>query len=187
MSRMILTPTTRDPKQASRPQASLSLVLPQPQSGPSTTCTQSRRSDFPREISVRRRDGTCASLIKPLHVFALGGFKSRDVRTLRLLSFALSERRLNYGHHDRILPRVLKTPNMSPAGEHSERSPLLQSNRLSQLQHEHDEEAHSIIASTVTKEEQHLAGSTVGERLPYNDYTTIDWLHDLVTNTSPSP
>jgi chloride channel 3/4/5 len=58
---------------------------------------------------------------------------------------------------------------------------LLRPNRLSQLQHEQDEEARSVISSTVSKEEQQLAGSTVGERLPYNDYTTIDWLHDLVT------
>jgi chloride channel 3/4/5 len=64
--------------------------------------------------------------------------------------------------------------------EAGEQTPLLHSNRLSQLQHEHDEEAHSIVSSTLTKEEQQLAGSTVGERLPYNDYTTIDWLHDLV-------
>jgi chloride channel 3/4/5 len=63
------------------------------------------------------------------------------------------------------------------AGEHT---PLLHQNRLSQIQHEHDEEARSIISSSVTKEEQDLAGSTIGERLPYNDYTTIDWLHDLV-------
>jgi chloride channel 3/4/5 len=67
------------------------------------------------------------------------------------------------------------------AGEHT---PLLHPNRVSQLQHEHDEEAHSIIASSVTKEEQDLAGSTIGERLPYNDYTTIDWLHDLVFPSS---
>jgi chloride channel 3/4/5 len=52
--------------------------------------------------------------------------------------------------------------------------------RLAELQHEQDEEARSIISSTVTKEEQAMAGSTVGERLPYNDYTTIDWLHELV-------
>jgi chloride channel 3/4/5 len=52
--------------------------------------------------------------------------------------------------------------------------------RLSQLQHEHDAEASSLIASSVTKEEQQMAGSSIGERLPYNDYTTIDWLHDLV-------
>jgi len=64
-----------------------------------------------------------------------------------------------------------------------EQTPLLQPNRLSQLQHEHDEEAHSIIASSITKDEQQLAGSTVGERLPYNDYTTIDWLHDLVKDS----
>lgn len=42
------------------------------------------------------------------------------------------------------------------------------------------EEATSIISSHVSKEEQELAGTAVGERLPYNDYTTIDWLHDLV-------
>lgn len=49
--------------------------------------------------------------------------------------------------------------------------------RLSQLQH--DEEARSIVDSAVSKEEAALWASTVGERLPYNDYTTIDWLHDL--------
>jgi len=52
--------------------------------------------------------------------------------------------------------------------------------RLAELQHEQDGEAQSIISSTVTKEEQAMAGSSVGERLPYNDYTTIDWLHELV-------
>lgn len=65
------------------------------------------------------------------------------------------------------------------ASDH-ERTPLLQSSRLSQLQHEQDEEEQSTISSAVSKEEQELGGSTVGERLPYNDYTTIDWLHDLV-------
>jgi chloride channel 3/4/5 len=50
--------------------------------------------------------------------------------------------------------------------------------RLSAIQH--DDEAQSIVSSAITKEEAALAGSTVGERLPYNDYTTIDWLHDLV-------
>lgn len=38
----------------------------------------------------------------------------------------------------------------------------------------------SIILSHVSKDEQELAGTAIGERLPYNDYTTIDWLHDLV-------
>lgn len=50
--------------------------------------------------------------------------------------------------------------------------------RMSRLQQQ--DEASSYVASQVTKEEQALSGSTVGERLPYNDYTTIDWLHDLV-------
>jgi chloride channel 3/4/5 len=69
--------------------------------------------------------------------------------------------------------------------ENDERTPLLQP-RLAQLQHEQDEEAQSTISSAVTKEEQELGGSTVGERLPYNDYTTIDWLHDLVWFSLPS-
>lgn len=73
----------------------------------------------------------------------------------------------------------------------NEQSPLLQGNgnglhgqptytdrRLSKLQQ--DEEASSIVKSHVTIEEQKMAESSVGERLAYNDYTTIDWLHDLV-------
>jgi hypothetical protein len=31
-----------------------------------------------------------------------------------------------------------------------------------------------------TAEESKMADTAVGERLKYNDYTTIDWLHDLV-------
>ena len=42
----------------------------------------------------------------------------------------------------------------------------------------------SIISSHLSKEEQALSATATGERLPYNDYTTIDWLHDMVsTNT----
>ena len=54
-----------------------------------------------------------------------------------------------------------------------------QDRRLSTLQHD----AHSIISSHVSKEEKLLSDTAVGERLPYNDYTTIDWLHDLVRDT----
>ena len=43
----------------------------------------------------------------------------------------------------------------------------------------------SILSTHVSKEEQLLATTSVGERLPYNDYTTIDWLHDLVCITHP--
>lgn len=35
----------------------------------------------------------------------------------------------------------------------------------------------------VNDEQQLMATSAVGERLPYNDYTTIDWLHDLVKDS----
>jgi chloride channel 3/4/5 len=44
------------------------------------------------------------------------------------------------------------------------------------------DEAHSTISSAVSKDEQALGGTAIGERLPYNDYTTIDWLHDLVSS-----
>ena len=45
---------------------------------------------------------------------------------------------------------------------------------------EHNPSIQSILSSAVSKEEQLLGETSVGERLPYNDYTTIDWLHDLV-------
>ena len=57
--------------------------------------------------------------------------------------------------------------------------------RLSAIQHE--DEASSIIDTYVSKEEQALSQATVGERLPYNDYTTIDWLHDLVSTYTAAP
>lgn len=44
----------------------------------------------------------------------------------------------------------------------------------------HDAESESIISSHVSRDEQLMGETSVGERLPYNDYTTIDWLHDLV-------
>lgn len=44
-------------------------------------------------------------------------------------------------------------------------------------------EAESIISSYVSRDEQLLGETAVGERLPYNDYTTIDWLHDLVKDS----
>lgn len=34
--------------------------------------------------------------------------------------------------------------------------------------------------SAWTKESHAIASTAVGERLPYANYTTIDWLHDLV-------
>ena len=44
-----------------------------------------------------------------------------------------------------------------------------------------DEDAQSVISDHVSKAEQALGHTPVGERLPYNDYTTIDWLPDLVS------
>ncbi|KAH9870471.1 hypothetical protein IAQ61_005946 [Plenodomus lingam] len=77
----------------------------------------------------------------------------------------------------------------SSSDSSNESTPLLHPRRSPHPQHAQDEEAHSILSSTLTKDEQHLSGSTIGERLRYNDYTTIDWLHDLVryyTHSAPS-
>ena len=67
--------------------------------------------------------------------------------------------------------------------EATERSHLLpkvlNDRRLNIIQLEDDDR--SILSSHVSKEEQALFDTSVGERLPYNDYTTIDWLHDLVS------
>ncbi|KAL8805291.1 MAG: hypothetical protein Q9182_002059 [Xanthomendoza sp. 2 TL-2023] len=69
-----------------------------------------------------------------------------------------------------------------PEPEHAiERSQLLphsaHNKRFGAVQHEAD--ADSVISTHISKDEQLLATTSVGERLPYNDYTTIDWLHDL--------
>lgn len=62
--------------------------------------------------------------------------------------------------------------------EHTRLLPSQDRRRLSVLRQQED--AQSIISSHLSKEEQLLSDTAVGERLPYNDYTTIDWLHDLV-------
>lgn len=40
--------------------------------------------------------------------------------------------------------------------------------------------ASSILTSRLSRDELALADTAVGERLPYDAYQTIDWLHDLV-------
>lgn len=44
-------------------------------------------------------------------------------------------------------------------------------------------DAESLVSTHISKEEQLLSTTSIGERLPYNDYTTIDWLHDLVKDS----
>ncbi|KAL8670041.1 MAG: hypothetical protein Q9168_005402 [Polycauliona sp. 1 TL-2023] len=63
----------------------------------------------------------------------------------------------------------------------TERAHLLHDRRFSAVQY--DADTNSILSTHVSKEEQLLAATSVGERLPYNDYTTIDWLHDLVKDS----
>ncbi|KAF2223073.1 chloride channel [Elsinoe ampelina] len=50
-------------------------------------------------------------------------------------------------------------------------------------QRDRDEEADSFVKSHLSVTEAAMGSSTVGERLAYNDYTTIDWMHDLVKDS----
>jgi len=50
------------------------------------------------------------------------------------------------------------------------------------LQHSHNDEdgdVHLLAVSAISKDEAAVPGSAIGERLPYNDDTIVDWLHDL--------
>jgi chloride channel 3/4/5 len=63
----------------------------------------------------------------------------------------------------------------------NEQSRLLPHNkRLGSISVRRGSDAGSIISSHLSKDELALGDTAVGERLAYNDYTTIDWLHDLV-------
>ncbi|KAI9894499.1 MAG: hypothetical protein M1814_003257 [Vezdaea aestivalis] len=66
-------------------------------------------------------------------------------------------------------------------GERTALLSALYDRRLSRIQQ--GLAAESILSASFSKEEQALAGTSVGERLGYNDYTTIDWLHDLVKDS----
>ena len=46
-------------------------------------------------------------------------------------------------------------------------------------------DAESILSSHLSRDELALGNTVIGERLAYNDYTTIDWLHDLVGSSAP--
>ncbi|RMZ75665.1 hypothetical protein DV737_g5194, partial [Chaetothyriales sp. CBS 132003] len=68
----------------------------------------------------------------------------------------------------------------------TERTRLLLPPRHRILSISYHGDAASISSSQVSKEELLLGETAVGERLPYNDYTTIDWLHDLVNSPPPA-
>ena len=65
----------------------------------------------------------------------------------------------------------------------NERAPLLRPLHRDSITAPPDD-ASSFVESHLSKEEQAVGHSAVGERLPYNDYTTIDWMHDLVCSIS---
>jgi hypothetical protein len=80
-------------------------------------------------------------------------------------------------------------PNMPPQDDEADEYSHLLSPRVAALSgkqkstksNRHQlEDVESIISSHLSKDEQAFGHTAVGERLPYNDYQTIDWLHDLV-------
>lgn len=78
---------------------------------------------------------------------------------------------------------MASTEDDSPSEETALLPPSLHQKAFGRLL---EDETSSIVQTHVTKDEQALAGSAVGERLPYNDYTTIDWMHDLVRFYCPA-
>jgi hypothetical protein len=67
----------------------------------------------------------------------------------------------------------------------SENTQLLPHNRrLGSVSVQPRSDAESIISSHLSRDELALGSTAVGERLAYNDYTTIDWLHDLVPSSA---
>ena len=67
--------------------------------------------------------------------------------------------------------------------DHSgERSPLLseEAGTRQRQRLEADGDAGSMLNLYLSKSEQRLGETYVGERLPYSDYSSIDFLHDLV-------
>lgn len=63
---------------------------------------------------------------------------------------------------------------------HTERSPLLMRHDATDQQQSNVGQDSITKDPEATAEEIKMADTAVGERLKYNDYTTIDWLHDLV-------
>jgi chloride channel 3/4/5 len=74
----------------------------------------------------------------------------------------------------------------TPRDEEANEGTRLLDPRVAELTGRKSSRAQSIISSHISKAEEALGGTSVGERLPYNDYTTIDWLHDLVSALPPS-
>lgn len=64
--------------------------------------------------------------------------------------------------------------------DETERSPLLTHNANDRNGHTSANRDSITKDPEATAEELKMADTAVGERLKYNDYTTIDWLHDLV-------
>jgi hypothetical protein len=69
---------------------------------------------------------------------------------------------------------------MAESEEPHERSRLLSTASIVARRAVHDVERQPSISSIISKDEEALGNTAVGEILPYNDYSSIDFLHDLV-------
>ena len=61
-----------------------------------------------------------------------------------------------------------------------ERRPLLGENGTQRSSSLRGQEALALLKDDIVVNETEIRDTSVGERLPYSDYTTIDQLHDLV-------
>ena len=75
--------------------------------------------------------------------------------------------------------------DMMAANDENEATPLLFAGNTIQSKHHSviRTDEHSTISATSQEDPAHTE-SFAGERLPYNDYTTIDWLQDLVSSSN---
>jgi len=82
-----------------------------------------------------------------------------------------------------IIPTSTYNPlAISDMADETERSPLLRHDGGNQTAQLAESSSSMNKDPETTAEEIKMADTAVGERLKYNDYTTIDWLHDLVNH-----
>jgi len=80
---------------------------------------------------------------------------------------------------------ILATPGAEEAAD--EITPLIDHNHANAHSQRPRRHSHSttssILSSHLSRDELALADTAIGERLPYDAYQTIDWLHDLIKDS----
>lgn len=90
-------------------------------------------------------------------------------------------------HHQHVRRAELQFAAKTMADSAGESSPLLakgDSNTESTKASRRHGDANGLLDRYISENEQRLSQAYVGERLPYGDYSSIDFLHDLVRRSS---